>query len=35
MNIVNSSDALYVLMFVIAIDAEKDSREKKDKNKEK
>ncbi len=35
LNIGNSSDALYVLMFVIAIDAEKDSREKKDKNKEK
>lgn len=35
LDIVNPSDALYVLMFVIAIDAEKDTREKKEKKKEK
>lgn len=35
LDIVNPADALYVLMFVIAIDAEKDSREKKEKNKDK
>lgn len=34
LDIVNPSDALYVLMFVIAIDAEKDTREKKEKKKE-
>lgn len=34
LDIVNPADALYVLMFVIAIDAEKDTREKKEKKKE-